>query len=192
MLHTVYIIHAKVELNTCSFRAMLSLTGGAGTNQNLSFEVNNIDYVKPLILAFVWVIFDMSHLLQTGLRSEQPPLQPPFLYCTQMDTAHMLAAECSYYVFSVSVGQMMVLVHFNSFKLINLKFHINVDKCRRMWVHADDDTGFSWIRNRQTGLCKYQRQLSISRTNLKMRKTNKKHKADTEAAEVSICLLIRV
>lgn len=61
----------------------------------LSFEVNNIDYVKPL--AFLWVIFDINHLLQTGLRSERPPPQPPVLHCTWMDTAHMLAAECGYY-----------------------------------------------------------------------------------------------
>lgn len=120
----VYIIYTQLELtlNRWSWNKPKS--------HYLSFEVNNIDYVKPLILAFLWVIFDINHLLQTGLRSEQPPPQPSVLHCTWMDTAHMLAAECSYYPLPVSVGQMMVLVHFNSFKLINLTSpgsYLNVD-----------------------------------------------------------------
>lgn len=85
ILFYITYIHPKLELNTCSFRACYPMTHNRWSwnkpkSHYLSFEVNNIDYVKPLILTFLWVIFDINHLLQTGLHSERPPLPSPLFF----------------------------------------------------------------------------------------------------------------
>lgn len=46
----------------------------------LSLEVNNIDDVKQLILAYLWVVIDINHLLKRVSRSELPPAPHSSLY----------------------------------------------------------------------------------------------------------------
>lgn len=58
ILFYITYIHAKLELNTCSFRARYPMTLNRWSwnrpkSHYLSFEVNDIVCVKPLILAFI-------------------------------------------------------------------------------------------------------------------------------------------
>lgn len=181
LFYLIYVIHKKFELNICWFHTHIILLPGWNWDAPKSdepFEVSHVDYVKPLILTFLWVEFDINHLLERVLRGE--PSSALFLpvhgYSTQASSCVWMLPTCNYRGFlSIFTQQLQVSRQFNMSVFQVLR--------RRMRLHTDDDVVFSC---RQAGLCRHSSQLNISTTDLERGKTDTKHRADMDAPWVKV------
>lgn len=114
------------------------------TNSNeLPLEVSNVDDVKPLVLTFLWVKFDINHLLETAVLSPLPHCTCPQL--TSQQPCVWTPSTCNYRGFLSIVTQQLQA---------SRQFNVSVFQVSRgrTQLHTPDDAVFSYT---QAGLCRY-------------------------------------